>query len=448
MIPQLSGRSSGSQAGPTGRSKQLSGRSSGSQAGPEGMPVAGAFQLMPVAGAFQLTPVAQGEADREYASGTVSSTNFTEEDLAAQESADEAPAAAPAVPKRLALTEAVGRLLFMSWNAGGGARKLPTVLDELGYHVFAIQEAHADQMHQLHKHNWVLQQDQCIATRKPNRVQTVAHASIPGKIYWHVAEILFDKPRLGLTSLVVMSVHLSNVHAKKPVAGPRALEQAIDAAIKALQDAGRSALDIVCGDINMARPPLSLHDNFGRPSGSLKKNRLRGLVFRFGCVWLQFVGPIVELRYACLYLWSARCSTLLLAAPCPCCSVLGRAAPRCAALRLLSAAPRCSIPPRCTQPLPGWAKPDPGLWHDATYDVLENRGIMPVSDWEGECCFAAVRAPWLQQLHVKGSSWGQQLEGKIEQAKGDISRRFLEQCGAKQTSRGVSLRSLPRSTYC
>ena len=78
---QLSGRSSGSQAGPTGRSKQLSGRSSGSQGGPEGMPVAGAFQLMPVAGAFQLTPVAQGGADREYASGTVSSTNFTEEDL-------------------------------------------------------------------------------------------------------------------------------------------------------------------------------------------------------------------------------------------------------------------------------------------------------------------------------------------------------------------------------
>ena len=141
--------------------------------------------------------------------------------------------------------------------------------------------------------------------------------------------------------------------------------------------------------------------------------------------------------------------TTISAAPAaPCCSVLGRAAPRCAALRLLSAAPRCFIPLRCTQPLPGWAKKDPGLWHDATFDVLETRGIMPVSDWAGECCFAAVRAQWLEQLHVKGSSWGQQLEGKSAQEKGEISRRFLEQCGAKQTSRGVSLCSLPTSTYC
>ena len=73
---------------------------------------------------------------------------------------------------------------------------------------------------------------------------------------------------------------------------------------------------------------------------------------------------------------------------------------------------------------------------------------MPVSDWVGECCFVAVRAPWLPQLHVRGSSWGQQLEGKSEQAKGEIYRRFLEQCGAKKTSRGLSLCSLPTSTYC
>ena len=141
--------------------------------------------------------------------------------------------------------------------------------------------------------------------------------------------------------------------------------------------------------------------------------------------------------------------TTISAAPAaPCCSVLGRAAPRCAALRLFSAAPRCSIPPRCTQPLPGWAKSDPGLWQDAAYDVLETRGIMPVSDWVGECCFAVVRAPWLQQLHVRGSSWGQQLEGKSEQARDEIYRRFLEQCGAKPTSGGLSLCSLPTSTYC
>ena len=106
------------------------------------------------------------------------------------------------------------------------------------------------------------------------------------------------------------------------------------------------------------------------------------------------------------------------------------------------------VAPAFASTSPGWNKKNPELWHDATYDVLETRGIMPASVWASECCFVAVRAPWLQQLHVKGSSWGQQLEGKSEQAKGEISRRFLEQCGAKQTSRGVSLRSLPRSTYC
>jgi hypothetical protein len=29
----------------------------------------------------------------------------------------------------------------------------------------------------------------------------------------------------------------------------------------------------------------------------------------------------------------------------------------------------------------GWSKPNPQLWNDATYDVFESRGILPVSDW-------------------------------------------------------------------
>jgi len=123
----------------------------------------------------------------------------------------------------------------------------------------------------MDKHNWVLQQDQRTATRKPNRVDTVCHGSIPGKIFWHVAEVAFEKPRLGLSALVIMSLHLNSVHAKKPVAGPRTLQQAVAAALAACQDAGRPGLDIMCGDINMARPPLSSHDYFGRSSGSLKK---------------------------------------------------------------------------------------------------------------------------------------------------------------------------------
>jgi hypothetical protein len=205
----------------------------------------------------------------------------------------------------------------------------------VGYHVFAIQEAHADQMHQMHKHNWVLQQDQRIATRKPNRVQSVAHASIPGEMYWQVAEILFDKPRLGLNSLVTMSVHLNN---------PRVLEEAIDAAIKALQDAGRPAPDIVCGDINMARPPLSSHDNFGRSSGSLKNYTPRFDISFWLCM-VAVCRQVVELRYACLYGPHAapRCSSLLPVLAAPCWTVLLHAS-------FLSAAPsRSQVGPKRTQ---------------------------------------------------------------------------------------------------
>jgi hypothetical protein len=36
----------------------------------------------------------------------------------------------------------------MNWNAGGGAKTLPALLDQLGHHVFAIQEAHQHPMPQ------------------------------------------------------------------------------------------------------------------------------------------------------------------------------------------------------------------------------------------------------------------------------------------------------------
>ena len=55
---------------------------------------------------------------------------------------------------------------------------------------------------------------------------------------------------------------------------------------------------------------------------------------------------------------------------------------------------------------------------------------------------------WLQQLQVKGLSWGQQLEGKSKQEQDQIWERFLKQCGAKPTSRGLSVRSLATSSRC
>ena len=107
-----------------------------------------------------------------------------------------------------------------------------------------------------------------------------------------------------------MSVHLSNVYAKRPVAGPYALELAVDAAVAACQDARRPGLDIVRGDINMAR----------------------------------------------------------------------------------------------------WQKGSTQLWNDATYDIFEKRCILPVADWSDEGCFVAIRESFVQQLLVKGSSWGEQLD--------------------------------------
>ena len=62
----------------------------------------------------------------------------------------------------------------MTWNAGGSAWKLPALFDQLGRDVFAIQEAHQEQMMQLEKLNWVLQRGQCIVVRKPNSAQTIA----------------------------------------------------------------------------------------------------------------------------------------------------------------------------------------------------------------------------------------------------------------------------------
>ena len=53
-----------------------------------------------------------------------------------------APPAAPAAAQqaRLPLAEATGRLIFMSWNPGAGAKRLTEVIDTIGYHVVAVQE--------------------------------------------------------------------------------------------------------------------------------------------------------------------------------------------------------------------------------------------------------------------------------------------------------------------
>ena len=47
---------------------------------------------------------------------------------------------------------------------------------------------------------------------------------------------------------------------------------------------------------------------------------------------------------------------------------------------------------------------------------------------------AGVREKWFQQLLAKGSSWGEQLDGKSQEERDQIGRKFREQCGAKQTA--------------
>ena len=84
----------------------------------------------------------------------------------------------------------------------------------------AIQEAHKHYMLQMDNHKWVLQQDQRIAARKPNELQIICHGGTR-KVWWHVAEILFERASLGPKSLVSMSFHFSNMYAKRPVVGPK-----------------------------------------------------------------------------------------------------------------------------------------------------------------------------------------------------------------------------------
>ena len=95
---------------------------------------------------------------------------------------DEAPSAAPAAPqheapaqdeapaaRRMPYAEAVGRLMFMSWNSGAGARKLANVIDSGRYHVVAVQEACEDLLAGLAPDRWsyAIKFDQFSGVRRP-----------------------------------------------------------------------------------------------------------------------------------------------------------------------------------------------------------------------------------------------------------------------------------------
>ena len=125
-------------------------------------------------------------------------------------------------------------------------------------------------------------------------------------VSWLVAEIYLEQPHLGLTSLVVMSINLSCKHAKR-VSGLSTLADALDAAMLDCLHAGRPSLDIVCGNMNMARLPLSS--------------------FLYKCPSRASAAPAASSRAA-----APRCSSApLLLCALACCVVLPSLLSRCAA---------------------------------------------------------------------------------------------------------------------
>ena len=79
----------------------------------------------------------------------------------------------------------------------------------------------------------------------------------------------------------------------------------------------------------------------------------------------------------------------------------------------------------------GRAHAEPGLWHDATLNALETRRLIPVADWSGDCCFIGLRETLVQQLHAKGSCWGERFK---DEEKEERYAEFLNRCGASTTS--------------
>ena len=224
----------------------------------------------------------------------------------------------------------------MSWNPGRGARKLAKVIDTAGYHVVAVQEAHEKLLGELDRERWSysINFQQFIGARIPNKVESHCGEETMGKIRWHFATVHFPRKRVNRDALGILSLHLNNFHAKKPQAGVLEVGETID---KACDFSPSHTVDIICGDLNMAR----------------------------------------------------------------------------------------------------WHKNDADKWHEGTLNELERRGFLPVADYVQECCFIAVHDSIAQSLHIKGSSWGERAEKLDTEQRTAFHASFLEQVGAKRTSKDV-----------
>ena len=139
--------------------------------------------------------------------------------------------------------------MFMSWNPGSCCRLLVPVIEAIGYHVVCLQEAWRAKLENIDidRWSWSCECEQFVAARRPSNVEFHHGENIKGQTKWAVFTVWFGEPRVGRERFGVLSLHLNNNQAKKKVAGPEELK-------RVMEEAARScSIDIVCGDINMAR---------------------------------------------------------------------------------------------------------------------------------------------------------------------------------------------------
>ena len=99
----------------------------------------------------------------------------------------------------------------------------------------------------INRWSWSCQCEQFVAARHPSRVEFHSGENTKGKIKWAVFTVWFGEPRVGRERFGVLSLHLNNKQAKKKKAGRGEVARVMDLA------ASHCSVDIVCGDINMAR---------------------------------------------------------------------------------------------------------------------------------------------------------------------------------------------------
>ncbi len=144
--------------------------------------------------------------------------------------------------------------MLLSWNPGGGCKRLIPLCVESGYHVVVVQEAKEELLVGWPRDRWAFTHvpNFFCAARLPATVTTMSFNPEGLHCKYHVTEVTWDPPRGNVRTLTICSVHLHNVQAKKKVGGPAAFSEVLQ---KIKDDHG--PIDLLTGDLNMLRLPLS-----------------------------------------------------------------------------------------------------------------------------------------------------------------------------------------------